>query len=113
MTYKRVIPRDLFNESALLKCLGKLWIHLDRLAIPGVHLQDSAQSWTICQNEGTGGIYCPEIFLTVRGEVIALERPLNSPDSWALYATTPDDIEFEVFRPLGELTREFFEFLKG
>lgn len=27
--YQRVLPRDLFNEAALLKCLGKvaLWIH--------------------------------------------------------------------------------------
>ncbi len=29
MTYKRVIPRDLFNEANLLKCYGALWIALD------------------------------------------------------------------------------------
>lgn len=26
MTYRRVIPRDLFNEADLLKCLGRLYI---------------------------------------------------------------------------------------
>ena len=29
MTYRRVIPRDLFNEGNLLKCLGKLYVQAE------------------------------------------------------------------------------------
>lgn len=28
-TYIRVLPRDLFNEADLLKCVARLWILLD------------------------------------------------------------------------------------
>lgn len=112
MNYKRVLPRDLFNESALLKCLGKLWIHLDNARYPGVSMSEFAAEFAIDQNQSTGGIFSRNVHLIVRGSCVHLERPLNERDTWSLYATDSDDNEYIVFDNDGEsLHAEFVSFL--
>lgn len=83
--YKRVVPRDLFNEAKLLKCLGKLaLIELD-YKTPFKIVYDG-KPFVICQNPDDGSIYCENFNVYLDDEHIHLYTPLNSKDNWPLEA---------------------------
>jgi hypothetical protein len=111
VSYIRVIPRDLFNEANLLKCLGKIYLCLEILNIPRVSIEHDGDSFDIVQNQDSGGIYARNVVLTVRGEEVHLERPLNSRSAWPLYLTTLDETEIEVFDGFGNFSLEMLKFL--
>lgn len=121
MTYSRVIPRDLFNEANLLKCLGRLWICLDSRrdlpcqlgAIktdydPGDH---TGEAFHIVMNEGDGSLSVANLPFHIRGDLFTLSRPLNSRDPWPLYCESPNgETCLEVFDSDGNLSAEFLKF---
>jgi hypothetical protein len=107
MSYIRVIPRDLFNESNLLKCYGKLALELDRLQGHSANLHEGDGSpFKIEQDEGSGSLTIANIPFTIGGRQWVLSRPLNSRRPWPLYAEN-DDESVSVFEDNGELTPEF------
>lgn len=124
MTYKRVIPRDLFNEASLLKCLGRIYIlletgthnaRLDYAVDEGDYREaeqygEPAPGWNICQNESTGGIYADNVILWIGGKIAYLERPLNSRQDWPLWLERLDGEELEepveVFDKAGNFSPE-------
>ena len=112
MTYMRVIPRDLFNEASLLKCLGKLWIELENWP-DHVRFGHDGGAFDIVQDQNDGSLYVANVSLWVRGNVQHLSRPLNSRGTWPLYCTTPDDDVLAVFDDEGKLSREFKDYLRG
>lgn len=57
MSYNRVIPRDLFNESSLLKCLGRLYICLENTPGHAAELQQVGREFDIRQSDDDGSIY--------------------------------------------------------
>jgi hypothetical protein len=118
MSYGRVIPRDLFNESSLLKCYGALWIELDNGRFPGAALEyeEDGAPFAVVQNQSSGGITLANVRLTVRGETVHLERPLNARRAYPLYAYPSDsesESELSVFTDDGRLTGEMRAFLMG
>jgi hypothetical protein len=112
MSYIRVIPRDLFNEGNLLKCLGKLALEVDRLNIPYVEISYDGEAFDIQQDPCDGSIYAANVLLRRNRAICSLFRPLNSRDPWPLYLAHRDE-EIPVYTDDGELTPEFLEFLKG
>lgn len=111
MTYARTIPRDLFNEGDLLKCLGRLWIVLEQN--PGHRAELSHATghiFTIVQDPSDGAISCSTVTLTVDGVVTPLFRPLNSRYAWPLWARTGDLLgdfdDIEVFDASGSLSED-------
>lgn len=107
MAYLRVIPRDLFNEGDLLKCLGRLYIALEQAGEHRAMLDEGAgQPFAIRQDEGSGAIYVSNLLFTVGGTPYRLTRPLNSRRPWPLYAEDEDDAT-SVFTETGDLTPEF------
>lgn len=111
--YLRVIPRDLFNEASLLKCLGQLYLCLEKLQAPGVDLEHDGEAFEVRQSDDDGSINVSNVLLSVRGEEMRLHRPLNSRQPWPLYLTTSDDEEFSVFNDDGTLTSDFLGVLHG
>lgn len=120
MTYLRVIPRDLFNESSLLKCYGKLYLELENQS--GTPLGalswrgDDAQPFDVQQSEADGSIYVANIRLEVGRREFLLTRPLNSRDPWPLWAESEDNDDFEpvaVFNDGGSLSAEFLDLIGG
>jgi hypothetical protein len=113
MSYLRVIPRDLFNEASLLKCLGRLWILLDNL--PAGHVarlgnddgDHDGTAFRIEQSDNDGSINVANLPFRIGGRRYHLSRPLNSRQPWPLYATDDDDEETTVFGDGGEFTPEF------
>ncbi len=96
MTYRREIPRDLFNEASLLKCLGKLsLISLDRGEAAGLRLALRPGGFDVRQDQADGSIYSETITILIGGRLFDHRRPLNSRDPWPLYVRRaferPDD----------------------
>lgn len=124
MTYSRVIPRDLFNEASLLKCLGRLFIALENAKQHAAIMGDGAkhgalddysgEPFDIAMDESTGAIRVANLPFYVRGQRFLLQRPLNSREEWPLYVECDLDDDFEeieVFTAEGDLTPDMRQFI--
>ena len=113
MTYRRVIPRDLFNEANLLKCMGQLWIALDERMPAGMvgFEHDDDGPFLIEQDPSTGAIEVGNVRFWVQGKQVRLTRPLNSRMPWPLYAEPTNDGDWfdpvAVFDDDGTLSADF------
>ncbi|MGY3582180.1 hypothetical protein ACVIGB_000895 [Bradyrhizobium sp. USDA 4341] len=115
MSYQRVIPRDLFNESSLLKCYGRLYIVLEKVPSHSARFTDEPVSeFEIRQRADDGSIFIENLPLHVGDDEFRLVRPLNSRHPWPLYAERIGDPDFEpveVFDDEGELTADMRKLL--
>lgn len=115
MSYIRVIPRDLFNEANLLKCMGQVALIIDNFNnfFPDVKLlPETVDHFHIVQDASDGSIAVDNVQLHVRGKPYRLWRPLNSRRPWPLYLRD-GDMEIDVFQEDGTLTPEMSRFLRG
>lgn len=117
MTYLRVIPRDLFNEADLLKCLGRLWILLDETRGHNARLGDadgehSGDAFEIAQDESDGSIYVANLSFRIGRIESTLFRPLNARNPWPLYIHMRGD-DFAVFNEDGRFTADFSKLIMG
>lgn len=110
--YERVLPRDLFNEANLLKCLGRLFLLCDDAPkdCTLVHTY-SDRPFHVSQDDATGAITCVNIYMYIGDERILFWRPLNSREPWPLYIEYDDEC-ISVFDDNGNLTPEFKEVIK-
>lgn len=114
-----VLPRDLFNVSNLLKCLGKIHVGMIDGLLPIHHMvdvdgemeqTDYVDQFKISQAED-GDLFISNVdHYDQRKNFLFLRVPYNSRDPWPLIAyganeETPDIIE--VFHKDGQLTEEF------
>ena len=110
--YKRVIPRDLFNESKLLKCLGRLTliIHDSAQISDLLNVEFQSDGFEIAQDGSDGGLVCTnlDVFLKSSSEKIELKSMLNSKENYPLIF---NDGDF-VFNDDGSLSEEFLKFIK-
>ncbi len=106
MTYHRVIPRDLFNEAKLLKCLGALWIENERLGI--LKFSETGARFEIEQDNSDGSLYLSNYSAWLNGEPLHLSTPLNCKLAYPLLLTRKDKAIF-VFDDNGKLSTEFIE----
>jgi len=111
--YVRVIPRDLFNEANLLKCLGRVYINLESADCPDVSLEHDSAPFAVAQDSDSGALCVENVTLKVRGKPYRLFRPLNSRRSWPLWLYPNDDTEIEVFTDDGAFSEEMKAFLAG
>lgn len=109
VTYTRVVPRDFFNESKLLKCLGKFEICvIDKMCdgLPIVTDMNGSQSFNIQQDPTDGSLYCSNYRATLGDEEIWLCIPYNSKDEWPLLARFRGE-EYCVFDKQGKFMPNF------
>ena len=119
VTYNRVVPRDLFNESKLLKCLGRLAILIftgrdqhgtktpERLSY-----RHDGEPFSIEQRPEDGGLYCPNVQFFDLEEPLTLYVAYNDKgDPYPLLCDTGEKGEIQVLHPGGELTGTFRDFL--
>jgi hypothetical protein len=112
-TYIRVIPRDLFNEANLLKCMGALWIETERYQRPGrVQIKHDGEPFQIEQTEG-GYLTVLNVCVFIRNREYFNRRPLNSRDPWPLYLVNDEDEEFSVFTDDGKLSDEMLALINA
>ena len=119
MSYRRVIPRDLFNGANLLKCYGQLWLKLEGRhghACHGIRwVERSDAGFAVEQDPADGSITVASIDLFVLGVRVALYRPLNSREPWPLWVRAsgidPDLEDFQVFDGDGNLSPDMLDFI--
>lgn len=109
--YTRVIPRDLFNESKLLKCLGQLALHIHHGVIEIEIQQDGP--FVIDQRRSDGGLYVSRgLYFLLNGRVLDLYTAYNSKESYPLLCMMKDE-EISVLNEDGSLSDEFVKYVKG
>jgi len=113
MNYQRVLPRDLFNESKLLKCLGKIsLLILDRFIGLRFEHHDANQGFHVCQNED-GDLYCDNLRFYLPGHrQVYFYSLYNCKSPWPLICIDDDEGVIEVFDDNGELSNDFKQFLE-
>lgn len=120
--YRREIPRDLFNEAKLLKCLGQLALFIhdgvdsDRKAVPEslklVHDTDGYDGFEVDQESGSGDLFCRNVNLFIGDKVVDLTVGLNSRLAYPLAFTYASGNPDYVFYDDGSLSDVFLEFVK-
>lgn len=130
MTYRRVIPRDLFNEANLLKCFGQIYIALEKVEKHKARYgQDDVDSFDVVFREEDGSLTITNLSLTVSEDhdkprfsedegdrEYRFFRPLNARARWVLYAELVGDPDFdpvEVFTDEGLFTAEMLALIKS
>lgn len=94
MTYRRVIPRDLFNEAKLLKCLGRLVLLGDTL--PGLQVRHNGEAFDIHQSQYDGSIHVRNVCVSIHGRDYAHYTPLNSREGFPLWLQPEDDDAHDI-----------------
>ena len=111
--YPRVIPRDLFNEGNLYKCIAQLYLQIGHW--PGVQFvhADDTQPFIAAQNPDDGSLYLLNVDVTVHEQKLELRRPLNSREPYPLWLMDDENgSDIEVFTSVGALTSEFEQHLE-
>lgn len=112
--YQRVIPRDLFNEAKLLKCLGQLalFVH-DGVRIGNLRFEADGSEFLIDQRDSDGGLYVYQgiVFYTESAGALILYSRYNSKDFYPLLCEVDNNTTLTVFDGTGNITSEFRAFI--
>jgi hypothetical protein len=103
--YRRVIPRDLFNEAKLLKCIGKMSVLIHDERIPNLNIthENESKGFIIAQDHD-GSIYVDNVFFfDNNGTPVYFHTPLNSKENWPLIMLYKEE-EYFPFNDNGEYT---------
>lgn len=118
--YERVFPRDFFNESKLLKCLGQLMLlQVDGYLSDGCKFAHTNRKYglRIGQDPSDGSFGCSNFHMWYVKQLpddktektyIELFTPSNARDAYPLVARF-DDEEIYVFDDEGKLSQDFNE----
>jgi len=113
--YQRAIPRDLFNEAKLLKCLGQLSLLLHdevgiRWPLELVHTHPE-YGFVIGQHPGDGSLFCDNLTLKLGKQIITLTTVPNSKSPYPLLYAADTWGEGYVFADSGQLGEDFKDWL--
>lgn len=110
--YTRVIPRDLFNEAKLLKCIGHLCLLIhDGKALNSMEFQHDDEPFIIgLFDEGQLGI--SNIKFSIGDTFLDLRTQYNSKNNYPLLCVTDNYEEHIVFDDNGVYTSDFIEYCK-
>lgn len=108
-SHRRVIPRDFFNESKLLKCMGVLALKILDNQLPdgiSIIIEESGEPFEI--DLGDDGLYVSNYHITVNGEDVIMKTRYNSKSSFPFMCEIGYD-EVPVFDDNGDFDEEFIE----
>ena len=113
-TYEGVLPRDLFNEAKLLKCMGRLvalLIHEGKLPLAIAHDAEQSHRFLIEQDRSSGDIFVSNMTVTrPDGSGLDFSSLLNSRRAYPLVCIDPEShTDVVVFDGLGKPTADFVE----
>jgi len=114
INYQRVIPRDFFNESKLLKCLGQLslLIHDNKAPVEMklYTLNEDTEPFKIGLNFD-GSLELQNWYLEIKGIPYIVSSTYNSKSPYPLFVLR-DAVEYEIFNDDGTFSDEFINFSK-
>lgn len=108
--YQRVLPRDLFNEAKLLKCLGRivLLIH-DGIAPESLqfdHDTSETDGFDIWQDQSSGDLFCNNLEFTVHHRRLHIYTVYNNRGEWPAFVEF-DGETLPVFDANGAFSNDF------
>lgn len=109
-SYSRVIPRDFFNESKLLKCMGQLSLKIHDGEVPegiAISIDSSGEPFDIRQDHDS--IYVSNYEVTVNNVPVTMKTTYNSKAPFPLMCEHEYN-ECEVFDDTGNFTSDFVNF---
>jgi hypothetical protein len=107
--HQRVIPRDFFNESKLLKCMGQLAVRILDGRIPEgitIEVEEAGEAFDIQLSNEFGCLFVANYPVTVNGEEYFFGTLYNSKDAYPMICYVEYD-EILVFDEQGNFTAEF------
>jgi hypothetical protein len=113
-TYRRVCPRDLFNEAKLLKCYGLLCLKIldNQTPVPMTYEDEHLVRFNVELLE-EGSLFISNLPIKIKGKRFTFKTTYNSKSNYPFFVQTDDYCEYEVFTDSGEFTDEFIEFAKS
>lgn len=107
--YQRVIPRDLFNEAKLLKCIGQLCLHIhDGLTPVKMSIEETGEPFEIGLLED-GFLCILNLNISIKDKVFTFKTTYNSKSNYPLYVEH-DYCDYDVFDEKGKFTQTFIDF---
>lgn len=111
--YNRVIPRDLFNEGKLLKCMGRLCLLIhDDLVPVKMSFDEDVDKFEIGLIDD-GSLTIANLPVKIKGIQFLFKTTYNSKANYPLYVQSPDYEEYLVFDEQGEFATEFKDFCEN
>jgi hypothetical protein len=111
--YNRVIPRDLFNEAKLFKCIGRLVLLIhDGKTINGMTFTHDGTPFVVGQYDEDGSLTIINIHFKVKRQKLQFKTTYNSKNNYPLYLYY-DYVDYQVFDESGEYTEEFTNFINS
>lgn len=116
--YGRVVPRDLFNEAKLLKCLGFVCLLMEESSHFKFELKQSENGFKIRQDASSGDIRVANLHFWYLGTPIYFSSSLNSKGDLPLIASAgEEDVGVSVLVRTDvdkvEFSEEFVEWIKA
>jgi hypothetical protein len=109
--YVRVIPRDLFNTSMLLKCIGQLVLLMLDNKLDGLTHDETGEPFMIGEHEAGYFVENSITFTKINNEeTLFFGIPINSRNPYPLVCVY-DWEDIQVFNNDGTITEQFQEFL--
>lgn len=109
--YQRVIPRDLFNEAKLLKCIGRLCLYIHDGNVPcEMTFSEPEEQFQIALMD-EGALTITNVDFRINGHVYLFKTTYNSKANYPLFVQT-DDGDIEVFGDTGDFTTDFYDFCR-
>lgn len=108
-TYLRVIPRDLFNESKLLKCIGRLVLLIHEGNSNGIEFGHNGEPFII-HLQDDGSLFISNIHFSIGDSYLFFKTTYNSKANYPLFCEY-DNCDILVFDESGNYEPEFIELL--
>lgn len=99
--YPRVIPRDLFNEAKLLKCVGRLVLLIHDGELKQMSFEHDGEPFEIVQDDSDGSLSIVNIKFFLENEPIDVYTRYNSKDSYPILYRHKD-VERYIFDDNGK-----------
>lgn len=112
MKYKRVIPRDLFNEAKLLKCMGHLALKVHEHLCPEgmkIELDHNGDPFQILLDGDNVVLFINNLKITVNDEPVYMGTNYNSKALYPLVLIHYEYGAVDVFDENGEFSKDFKE----
>lgn len=114
MTYKRVIPRDFFNEAKLLKCMGHLALKVHDGLVPEgitISIRESGKPFEIILDHD-GHLWIKNYPVLVNGKGVIMKTVYNSKSPYPFYCEIAGE-EITVFDDDGHWDQEFLDYFQN
>ena len=112
--YTRAIPRDLFNEAKLLKCLGQLalLVHDGKTSGLPLSVTHDGEPFDVDQDESDGSLLCWNVVVRCAGIQITVWANYNSQAPYPLSFDGEKTGVGPVFTDAGQFAEEFLAYCR-